>query len=117
MAVDAGVGAARAVGVLDLPVAVGRRQRVEHAAPRFLDLVLEVGDGAEAVDQPLVHQLRVAMRAPLIAVLERRDHGGRRGRRRPRARPVCGASWTQARASTRLWDVSHGRSGLAHDQA
>ncbi len=73
---DPGVGAARAIGVLDLPVAVRGGQRVEHAAPRFLDLVLQIGDRAETVDQPLVHQLRVMVRAPLIAVLEPGHRGG-----------------------------------------
>ncbi len=53
---------------------------------------LQVGDGAEAIDQPLVHQLRVMVRAPLIAVLEPRHRGGDeaygRDERRRRAEPV-----------------------------
>ena len=102
---DAGVGAARAVGVLDLPVAVGRRQRVEHAAARFLDLVLEVGDGAEAVHQPLVHQLACRGARAADPGIESRD-GGRheadggheRGRR---AEPV------EQAAMERLGGIGH----------
>jgi hypothetical protein len=67
---------------------------VEHAAARFLDLVLQIGDGAEAVDQPWYISFGVVVRAPLIAVLRGRGHRAppRAAPGGERAQPARGAS-------------------------
>ena len=82
---------------------------VLRAVPRLLDLVLQVGDRAEAVQQSPVHQPGVALCPLMIAVLGRghaerehgaddHDHGGREMPAHPGAPVTCRHKGSRRRA-------------------
>ena len=65
------VGGARLVGVLDLQVGVRRRQRVEHAPPRFLHVELQAGEEIEPAHETVVQPVRLSRRAAHLQQAER----------------------------------------------
>ncbi len=76
---DALVGGARLVDVLHLQVRIGGRERVQHAPPRFLDVVLQPGDEIEAADEPVVELVRLTRRAAELQQAERTGAGAQQG--------------------------------------
>ena len=64
---------------------------VRRAVPRLLDVVLQVGDRAEPVQQPVVHLPGVELCPLVVAVLGCGDAERRSCRRRPRPRRACNA--------------------------
>ena len=65
------VRSARLVGVLDLQVGVRRRQRVQHAPPRFLRVELQAREEIEPAHETVVQPVRLARRAPHLPQAER----------------------------------------------
>jgi hypothetical protein len=74
------IGGARFVDVLHLQVRVARGERVEHAPPRFLHVVLQRGDQVQPVDEAFGELTRVARGAAELIEAERA--GGRAEQRK-----------------------------------